>query len=1200
MPGRLKSLELNGYKTFASRTLFEFADNITAIVGPNGSGKSNVADAIRWVLGEQSYLLLRGRRTDDMIFSGSELRSRAGMASATIAFDNSDGWLPIDFSEVAITRRAYRDGQNEYLINNQKVRLRDVSDLLAQSGLSERTYTVIGQGLVDAALSLKADERRRLFEEAAGIGLYRNRKEQALRRLDKTKRNLDRVQDILAELSPRLRSLQRQAKRAEEYKLLQSGLRDVLREWYGYHWHRIQRELTETQEVARIQEQRLEQARLDQEAYSKRLSEIRNQINDLRSQLNSWHRELSQLHARRETLSRDLAVSAERRRSLEIQKERLQAEHTRLEEELEYQLTRLEEAQAEVTKREKEVNEAMSQAKEVRIRLEERQQILRGVEDSVRNSRSKIEDISTNRTTMFARKKELEGRLRQLNEDCQNINSQIENEKAVIEAYEEKLREVENERQKTSDAVKQAELDLKNHMTEQDETEIQRKSLQDALTAYQASIARLEAKLEVQEQAETEMTGYASGARLLLAAAEDNTLDGVQGALSNFLEIPEELETATAAVLGNFVNAVIFDGEDNVEKALDLLEKEPTRAALLGVGKLTTRPEVQAPQIDGCLGVLSSLVKAPADIQPVVKLFLGKVIVVRDRRLAKQIAADSGDAIIVTIAGEVFQPSGAVYVDVEGDAGLLSRPRKQNELLESLQAARHQMRKTQETLAQIQTVEERLHSEMDGLERVLRSLQEEDARVREDVRNRRLKVDQTQQRYEWQVERQRQLETSAEVTAEELKSLSERILELEGETQQAEQELRSNTAKATSLSLEELRTQVAYWNAQLSMSENGLSTAGERFREIQRLMEDMSSRFDQMQKDIEALDEQQEELKTNVQELRETEHRVGLKISEFQTLIDPSEIELRSSEDEQEEIQNKEGIARQKLNAIDRLYTQAQIAYARAQESMDAIRQRIEDDFGLVDFEYQETVTGPTPLPLAGFVQRLPVITELSEEIEETLQRQRSLIRRMGAINPEAQSEYQEVKERFEFLTTQVEDLKKAEVDIRQVISELDTLMEREFRKTFDVVAAEFRTIFSRLFGGGSAHLILTEEEDLTNSGIDIETQLPGKRSQRLALLSGGERSLTAAALVFALLKASPTPFCVMDEVDAMLDEANVGRFRDLLLELSEKTQFVLITHNRSTVQAADVIYGITMGRDTSSRMIGLRLDEVDERYSSN
>ncbi len=334
MPPRLKNLELHGYKTFASRTEFQFPGIITAIVGPNGSGKSNIADALRWVLGEQSYSLLRGRKTEDMIFAGSEQRSRAGMASATIVFDNADGWLPIDFSEVAITRRAYRDGQNEYLLNGQRVRLREISELLAQSGLAERTYTIIGQGLVDAALALKPEERRRLFEEAAGIGLYRLRREEAINRLESTRRNLDRVQDILVELEPRLRSLEKQAKRVQEYERLKGELRTLLREWYGYHWHRGQQELTHAREVLHAQENRLEQARKRHAEISEEVLAFRDQIQEIRTALNGWHGQSAELHTSRERVNRELAILEERKRSLSEQDQSIQGDLVRLEEEI--------------------------------------------------------------------------------------------------------------------------------------------------------------------------------------------------------------------------------------------------------------------------------------------------------------------------------------------------------------------------------------------------------------------------------------------------------------------------------------------------------------------------------------------------------------------------------------------------------------------------------------------------------------------------------------------------------------------------------------------------------------------------------------------------------------------------------------------------------------------------------------------------
>src|SRR5687767_1401382 len=350
MPLRLKSLELQGYKTFATRTTFEFAPGITAVVGPNGSGKSNIVDALRWVLGEQSYTLLRGKKTEDMIFNGSDHRPRAGMASAHIVFDNTTGWLPVDFTEVGMTRRAFRDGHNEYLLNDQHVRLRDLNELLAASGLAERTYTILGQGLVDASLALKADERRRLFEEAAGVGLYRVRREEALKRLENTTRNLERVLDIMSELEPRLRSLERQAKRALEYGRAQADLKVILREWYGYHWHRAQRELTEAREIVRAQDARVRDARQVHGRTQGEYNTFRERFVGLRSQLNAWHRQSAELHNQREEVSRSLAVLEERQRSLRSAQSSVVADQNRVSDEERVAQERLTEAEQEAAR----------------------------------------------------------------------------------------------------------------------------------------------------------------------------------------------------------------------------------------------------------------------------------------------------------------------------------------------------------------------------------------------------------------------------------------------------------------------------------------------------------------------------------------------------------------------------------------------------------------------------------------------------------------------------------------------------------------------------------------------------------------------------------------------------------------------------------------------------------------------------------
>jgi chromosome segregation protein len=1202
MPRRLKSLELQGYKTFASRTLFEFSDMVTAIVGPNGSGKSNIADSLRWVLGEQSYSLLRGRKTEDMIFAGSESRSRAGMASATITFDNQDSWLPIDFGEVAIARRAYRDGQNEYLINGQKVRLKDISELLAQSGLAERTYTIIGQGLVDAALALKAEERRRLFEEAAGIGLHRSRREEALKRLDMTRRNLERIQDILAELHPRLRSLERQARRAQEYGQVMDDLRVLLREWYGYHWHRTQKELKEARELAQARETALDAARLNQEALNNQLAGLRDQIQALRASLNSWHRQSAQLHTRRETLSRELAVADERIRSIKEQLQNASSELTRLEEEVGLHQERARSAEQDVSRLQAELFDARAQVNSAQQNLNDRLAERAAMEEELQSSRQKNGALLDRQSKLQARLMERQNQVERSQQALEEAYESVQKVERELGVATEELQVAQIQHEKAGAARQQAENALQSQRERMAEADSSRKSLVDQRSYLIAEQARLKAQIEVLEQAETALTGYAGGTRLLLDAARSAKLEGAEGALSSRLDVPAELETAIAAALGEYLDAVLLT--DQPDSALDLLSSGLVRGVLLPVKTLKPESPISpAARIDGVYGIAADLVKVAPEYRPAVDLLLGQVLVVRDRQTARRILdLLSAESIphhlrAVTMKGEVFMASGPVLAGSggSGEQSLLSRRRQQRELQEAIgQSQRNIAAATTKLAALDEQVKQIQQQEKELAENLQMKRQSEEA-ASKDLNQARLAHEQALRQANWQQEQRKRLEIEIERDTVQAAEIKAELAGLEKEIDQIRSLVRDRSATLAGLSADEFRSQLGHWSTQAAVAERALADGKARLQERQNALERAIRRRNELQSRITELQRSLELLGSEKGESRQSEAGIAEEIASFRSLIDPAELELAQLEDQQTGLQKSEAAARQSLSQAEHYHAQARISLARRQESLETLRHRVEDDFGLVAFEYAEDVSGPTPLPLEGMVEQLPRVRQLGPEIEENIKRQRAQLRRMGAINPEAQKEFEEVKERFKFLTEQVADLEKAERDVHEVIEELDAIMEREFVRTFDAVAGEFKQIFTRLFGGGSARLVLTNPDDLTDTGIDIEARLPGRRSQGLSLLSGGERSLTATALVFSLLKISPTPFCVLDEVDAMLDEANVGRFRELLRELSQNTQFVVVTHNRNTVQAADVIYGVTMGRDTASQVLSLKLDEVSK-----
>jgi len=1207
MPARLKSFELHGYKTFAAKCEFIFSDGITAIVGPNGSGKSNIADALRWVLGEQSYGLLRGKKTEDMIFSGSENRPRASMASATIIFDNSDGWLPIDFSEVGITRRAYRDGENEYLLNGQRVRLKDVSEVLAQSGLAERTYTVIGQGLVDAALALRAEDRRRLFEEAAGIGLHRTRREEAIKRLEATGRNLERVQDILAELQPRLRSLERQAKRAQEYEQMKADLKVVLREWYGYHWHLAQSELVKAQLEAKQKEECLVEVQSNQLDLDKKISAYRSQISEIRVQLSDRHKQLTSLHQRRELLSREQAVNHERARLLLKQQEQLSTEKLKSEEEIAIQKDQLEIAGKELGQLESELAEAKQSAAEVDKTLNTRQQERQVIEDALRELRKDISVNNERVTQLQARHAEKEIHMQRLRAASTKEDRELLEVREELDNAQKQLRSMsldKEEKESVSQTIQQELSELHARLVELAQ---ERVSINDKLAAQKAVIAGKQAEMNVLEEAEKNFTGYEEGARILLKAVKDHQLEGAIGSLGNSLIVPEELEAAIATILGEYIDSLVIESLSQADKALDLIEDDAIRGSLFPLDAISAnRPlsiDLEKAPVDArkVVGVAAELIKADHRLMPIIDLLFGQVIIVRDRITAQSILSASNgrkmaNVRVVTLKGEMFHANGPI-IKGASRKGLLVRPRQQRETKAVLEQARVIEAEYLMNLADIERRIGDLNHQEDEINLRYSEAEEQAKALRQAVNQSELQVKTLERNLQWHQEQMLRHQADIEGEQAELQDLGAEITSVAEEGQLLKGELERKSNELESLPLEDLVTQNAYWNTTTAVIEQAL-------RDARTHQQDKNKSLLQLEEQLHGLKQRSIELELEINQLKEMtstssdeENRVASDIDRLSELVSPLEERLNELEKEQNNLLSADTQGRQALRSAEQQYTQAKITLARQQESFEALRGHIEDDFGLVSFEYTDTVSGPKPLPLDGMVEELPVVEAISVELEETIRQQKAQIRRMGAVNPEAQNEYQEVKGRFEFLTSQVDDLTKAERDIRDVIAELDLLMEREFQRTFEAVAQEFKQIFTRLFGGGSARLALTNPENLTETGIDIEARLPGRREQGLSLLSGGERSLTAAALIFALLRVSPTPFCILDEVDAMLDEANVGRFRDLLTELSEKTQFIVITHNRNTVQAASIIYGVTMGRDSASQVISLRMDELGEEF---
>ncbi len=1197
MSSRLRKIELQGYKTFASHTIMEYPASITAVVGPNGAGKSNVADAVRWVLGEQAYSLLRGRKTEDMIFSGSEQRARASMASVTITFDNADGWLPIDFSEVAITRRAYRDGQNEYLLNGQRVRLKEISELLAQSGLAERTYTIIGQGLVDTALSLKPEERRRFFEEAAGIELYRARREESLNRLEQTQRNLERVIDIMGELEPRLHSLEKQANRYQEYERIKSDLQILLRDWYGYHWHIGQQQVVHTREQVRQHESRLEQSRQILNSIEEQLEQTRSRLRLLRGNLNEWHAESASLHNQRELISRKLAVLDERKLSMLSQDQSLAAEKSRMEEERHGLALRIQ------LKRDQNQELGASLA-EARDHLENTKNIYQGkqrekeeAENELKTLRTSLVAVQTRKIQETARVDESNQRLNQQQSTIGSLSQAIEKGKTSILALEDALETAKRTRDREEKNLGSQELTLNKVRKKLEALEQDRQKLIDERNSVEADLSRMQAQIDILDQAERSFSGLNQGARFILENVTKGVLKGKFEPLGSSLIVPKELERAIASVLGDLLDGIVVDTGTDLDPVLDMLEKgENGRAALLLAQPSINRETFALPLDPDVIGKASDLVRPSGGDTGLVEQVLGKIGVVRDRktarRLIESLPAGTG---LVTLKGEVFWRSGLILAGQDGRTVLVSRPRQKRELVQNIANLGEKKSRLEKNLEKID-IEIDFHrktgdEQLKSVEKARRNL---DA-SREAFQKATLDLEQARQQSNWQKQQLDELTSSKQDSEVFIQHVKAEIGQLSLEEARLVKLVQQQTSVVASMLLDEHQSQVTHWTSQVAVVERAMSDLEQHLNEDLADLELHLIKEQEIETRLKTLYEALNLLDQERNNSKDQEAEITSRLDVLESQIKPAERELEDLDKNYLDHQEKQIEAQQGVTLVERFLAQSQVEMAREKESLDSLRRRIEEDFGLVSFEGGGDLPEQTPLPFAEMVSKLPRLEELPADLDENINHQRSLIRRLGAVNPEAMSEFRIVQERFGFLATQIEDLQKADADLRKVISELDELMKLKFRTTFDAVATEFRQMFTRLFGGGSAKLVLIDEDNPAETGVDIETRLPGKREQGLFLLSGGERSLTAVALIFALLKVSPTPFCVLDEVDAMLDEANVGRFCELLEELSRNTQFIVITHNRNTVQTADVIYGVTMGRDSASQIISLRLDEVSE-----
>lgn len=1192
----LKRLELRGFKTFAASTIFEFDRGITAIVGPNGSGKSNVADAIRWALGEQSMRNLRSRKSEDLIFAGSTGRSALGLAEVALSFENPENKTALPFDELLLARRLYRSGDGEYLLNRSRVRLRDIQEALGPVALTQNSYVVVGQGAVDAALSLRPEERRTLFEDAADVRRFHSRLDEARNKLGETENNLVRLADIMTEIKPRLAVLERQARAARQRRGLEDELEQLLRRRARRAWDALEDEYA-------LAEDRLEQAMValqaacdsrtcaEQESVQRqeRLAELRRRIQHLETERNRAQEHLAQV-------KHEVVITEERAAARERACADLQADLELLDADAVAFRSRVAEAEAALA--------ALDGTPES--------------EDTTLELRTQIDALARKRATTERRLNEARAESAQLHETVATLRAQLaalderraallEDEQggyggsaAALAEAEERCTTAKQTLGGLAQRLHTARERLDGSETARQAAEERRQQNQRRLSELTLERGRVAARLEALSERRDAGDGYYAGVRAVLrwatAQAAKSSTNGHHRyrTVADILEVPRELEVALEAALGGHIQDIVVDAWEDAEAAIAHLKRQHAgRATFLPLDTLRTSrpadPPAAAQRTLGAAlhGVATTLVDFDERERPAVEHLLGRTLIVDDLPAARRLLGLLGNSSwqIVTLGGEVVRSSGAVTGGAQTE---------QNGSARSLLARERELRELSAKVGELDTTLKQVQAERSTVERELTTLSQQTGEASRALRT--LDVERaTAERDLERLERELQWQSAiARRRAEEARSLDERttmlqsrLNEHEAVTQTADAQIGCLQQEQQALGRDEdgLRAKLASAQTAAALREQERRARtdilqGERARlqSVESRRKQSAERLQQFRRDLAQL---QSELKT----LRKRQTEATRMLASLDTQLAPLNTEM-------EQVQHAES---RTLRAIQ----EAEATIHKAEN---------EERAATLDVRRIESAAAGLRAQLVAELARLgrgegeddpiaqvePLSDQEAASAERQIERLRNQLRAMGAINPVAEEEYREEQERYTLLNSQIADMEQAAASLQQVITDLEAKLETQFSTSFEAIGAEFSRTFTELFGGGSAKLVLTQPDDPAHSGVDIIAQPPGKRRQNLAQLSGGERALTAVALLFAILRHNPLPFCVLDEVDAALDEANVARFGSSLRRISQDcgTQFLVITHNRATMEASDALYGITMGADNTSRIVSLRLAE--------
>ncbi|GKU78594.1 chromosome segregation protein SMC [Paenibacillus sp. L3-i20] len=1185
----LKRIELAGFKSFADKTELEFVTGITAVVGPNGSGKSNISDGIRWVLGEQSAKSLRGGKMEDIIFAGSDARKAVNYGEVSLTLDNSDGALPLEYNEVTVTRRVHRSGDSEYLINKQPCRLKDITELFMDTGIGKEAYSIIGQGRIEEILSTRSEDRRGIFEEAAGIVKYKSRKREANKKLDETEQNLLRIHDLVTELEDQVEPLRKQSEKAIHFKALKEQLKSKEISMYVHNIETVHQAWSEaTDKLGKLQEEQLQLSTVVSK-HDAHLEQDRQQLRGLEIELDSLHESMLQISEDAEKCEGYGEVLKERKRNLEQNKRQL-------EESIAVQDARI----AALTKNEAEFRSRAAllelELADLRTKLAYEEANLIGVAGgAVVDAEEKLKGELLDVLSGMAQARNEIRYATQQQETLQRRMERISEDESKWAEQQAKLSERRTALEQTLLQTLERIEQTRNRMFEESG---QIKTLTGHLDEIMSAIRKWEQKLDshisrrdTMKEMQDALDGFMQGVKEVLKSARKGVggIEGVHGAVAELMRVPQRIEVAVETALGGALQHIVMEDERTARAAIAFLkQRQLGRATFLPLDVIRGRmvpdsDKRMAAAVEGFIGVAADLVQCDERYQAIINSLLGNVMLAETLEQANRIASKCQYRYrIVTLEGDVVNAGGSMTggsLQKKG-ASLLGRGRQIEALDQEISDAKKTVEELRKKLSDLRkessirtqnvedlrTQSEQSRFEEQGIRAELQQLKSEEKLLTEQSqlsfsdKSTHIEEDQKIQETTAAAEIKLQQLTSDEARLQEAIRMAE---ERRKESESAKEELQGQL------------TDIKIAVAKTDQEKLSFQDQADRVRaDIQSAKQDLANlRSLSAQQEIE-LGRHSEESITQITQLNDL--RIKKANCAEQTDLKRSARAKRIAELEQGESETKD--QRIRLRSVEEQMRSTEIAVNRQDVELDNLLRKLSEEYELS----YELAKEQYPLP--------EDILGTGNEVRE-LKRQ---ISALGDVNLGAIDEYERVKERYQFLFDQKNDLVEAKTALYQVIKEMDDEMSKRFRTTFEAIRSHFVVVFSKLFGGGRADLILVEPDRVLDTGIDIVAQPPGKKLQNLQLLSGGERALTAIALLFAILQVKPVPFCVLDEVEAALDEANVSRFAQYLREFSELTQFIVVTHRKGTMEEADVLYGVTMEEGGVSKLVSVRLEEED------